>query len=742
MFLDQDYAAKELVILNDCCGQTFQSNFPNIRVINTATRFRTLGEKRNACIEAARGDFVAIWDDDDVYLPWRLSYSMQELRRWRTDFYRPAEFLAYWGESDLHDNQTVPEWMNHPTVLLRRSLWERVGGYPAMDVGEDAEFFARVHEYLGKEFIKYDLARQDRFMILRGASQYQHMSIDGGREPLNTAEGEYHIVPRPIADPLLRRLTDRLIKARGTAWPEQRSHHREGLSPVLSVCISLKNRSRIRYGDSELELFPNCFSSLKAAAETVGPLELVVADFDSDDWPLSDWLEGKSTDTLRIRTLRVNGPFSKGRGLNIAAQHATSDNLFLCDADMLVSARAIARGKEVLRQGEAFFPICRCANEDGRLGIWQDLGYGLVFVTRGTLNAAGGVPEFESWGGEDDLLHDRLKRHIGEVRERLIGLIHQWHPDSCRHSHYQRVPNADYWEAYSHPPGGLQPLRRFVGQHPHWVGSAKEIYLYENGRMERPGVDAGSFEFEDGVRLTLHWDNWPTERLVWEAATGQYRDVTKPFTLRAVDRDDGGSVESDKHHDHPAVAQPQSFADNLRLLNDVFQETPLHGHYWLAFGVLLGYRREGALLPHDPDVDFGILERNEQCFLDSVDSILAAGFQRSYRWTNSVGRVTEYCFMKDGAKFEFFVHFQDISAGKLRWYIFEPARRLEHQGEHAEHGFQEIQFLDRSWHAPDDIDRYLSEMYGDWQTPNPRFSNSDRPCIVRQVPWTGTHVWQ
>ena len=535
MFLDQDYPTKELVVLNDCAGQLFRCELPQVRVVNVSQRFATLGEKRNECIRQARGEYLAIWDDDDVYLPWRLSYSLEQLLRWGTDFYRPADFLAYWGEDFLHDNQVVPGWLSHPTALLRKGLWDRVGGYPARDVGEDAEFFARIHNHLDKEFIKYPIHSSDRFMILRGKSQYRHMSIGGGLDPLDTVAGDYHVLPRPIADVRLRSMFTRLIDAHAERQRpvdvNERTRHYEAPPPVLSVCISLKERSRVQHGEKELEPFPNCVRSLRAAAETAGPLELVVADFHSKDWPMGDWLARQSTDKFQIQCIPETGSFSRGRGLNTAARHATSDNLFLCDADILVSEAAIERGMAILKQGKASFPVCRYTHEDGRLAFWQDLGFGLTFVNRHILTAAGGVPEFNSWGGEDDLLRDRLRGFVGEVRRRDEGLVHQWHPDANRYANYRRNAKVDYDELRTQRTTRPRVSHRFSGQHPHWAGAIREIYLYENGRMERPGIDAGAYELEPGTRLVLRWDNWPPEVLEWDAESRQFRDPTKPFTL-------------------------------------------------------------------------------------------------------------------------------------------------------------------------------------------------------------------
>ena len=213
MFLAQDYPHKELIILNDCVGQQFAGEFPDVRIINYDCRFRSLGEKRNACIRLAKGSVIAIWDDDDVYLPWRLLHSWSEMDRLGTPFYRPAEFWAYWGDENLHDNQSVPGWLSHAWVMFRKELWEKVGGYPAADVGEDAQFFERIHRELGETFIKYELAREDRFGILRGTSQYQHMSIGGGTHPLDTSPMNYPIRPAEIGDPILRAVHDRLVAA-------------------------------------------------------------------------------------------------------------------------------------------------------------------------------------------------------------------------------------------------------------------------------------------------------------------------------------------------------------------------------------------------------------------------------------------------------------------------------------------------------------------------------------------------
>jgi glycosyltransferase involved in cell wall biosynthesis len=214
MFVQQDYPAKELVILNDCPGQVFHSDRADVRVFNYNTRFPTLGEKRNVSIDLAEGELIAIWDDDDAYLPWRLSFSYAELSRLQTPFYRPDRFLVYYGQADLRGAVCAPDGISHSTVLFRKDLWKDTGGYPALNLSEDMIFFERIHARLGETFLAYTIHPIDRYYILRAKSHYRHACIAGGHFPLDIAPGDFPIQPRPIDDPVLRRAFQKHSEAR------------------------------------------------------------------------------------------------------------------------------------------------------------------------------------------------------------------------------------------------------------------------------------------------------------------------------------------------------------------------------------------------------------------------------------------------------------------------------------------------------------------------------------------------
>ena len=158
------------------------------------------------------------------------------------------------------------------------------------------------------------------------------------------------------------------------------------MAPILSVCVSLKNRSRISTAFGERCLFPKSLETLARAAESFAPtasVEIIVADFESTDWPLEEWLP-RHTGNLLTKIVRVSTPFSRGLGLNVAARHASSDRLFLCDAEILIGSEALRRAVDVIDSGQAWLPIFLCLDPQGNEDYWLDEGYGLVGVTKAT----------------------------------------------------------------------------------------------------------------------------------------------------------------------------------------------------------------------------------------------------------------------------------------------------------------------------------------------------------------------
>lgn len=139
---------------------------------------------------------------------------------------------------------------------------------------------------------------------------------------------------------------------------------------------------------------------------------------------------------------------------------------------------------------------------------------------------------------------------------------------------------------------------------------------------------------------------------------------------------------------------------------------------FLMSGTLLGYARHGGLLPHDKDVDLGLIGWEHQFTV--AEALLEAGFfrldlaqlsgQRCFLMSAHDlrnGMAVDFFFFHD--KTDHFLHGIDFDMGFTQNFRF------------SKFDLQEVEFLDELFYAPSDIDRNLSENYGDWRTPVPSY---------------------
>lgn len=173
----------ELVILNDCAGQTIELPSDDwligvanldpawvrraVVIHNTADRAPSLGEKRNRLTWLARGDILLPWDDDDISLPCRVLLSVAALYDMPRDevqasgvgghslihhYVNPGGYW-FWNETpDGLGNVNGAHGLQRPGSIgygytasaCTREAWQAVGGNPDTSHGEDAEMDRRL----------------------------------------------------------------------------------------------------------------------------------------------------------------------------------------------------------------------------------------------------------------------------------------------------------------------------------------------------------------------------------------------------------------------------------------------------------------------------------------------------------------------------------------------------------------------------------------------------------------------
>lgn len=190
-----------------------------------------------------------------------------------------------------------------------------------------------------------------------------------------------------------------------------------------------------------------------------------------------------------------------------------------------------------------------------------------------------------------------------------------------------------------------------------------------------------------------------------------------------------------------AERRPRSWLQrrDLQRLNDALARTPLADRYWLFGGVLLGWAREGRLLAHDfRDADFAYDAIDDDRFAAAVPELQRAGFERLFRFRSNDGEITEHTFRRSGAKFDFFRLNRRDSHYRYHVFASEPHREerfIELIGEIPAQPLEPVEFLGRTWLKPTDHEAELEAIYGDWRTPNPKWSFLNDHAIVERQTW-------
>jgi glycosyltransferase involved in cell wall biosynthesis len=143
-FLRQDYPNRELIVVDDG-GEAVADLVPadaRIRYLRL-DRPRSLGAKRNLACDAASGDLIAHWDDDDWMAPWRLSYQAQQLLAADAQVCGVDQLLCLAERGDAAWQYVYPRgrppWVAGGTLCYARSFWQ-THPFPELSVGEDNHF--------------------------------------------------------------------------------------------------------------------------------------------------------------------------------------------------------------------------------------------------------------------------------------------------------------------------------------------------------------------------------------------------------------------------------------------------------------------------------------------------------------------------------------------------------------------------------------------------------------------------
>jgi hypothetical protein len=196
-FLQQDYQGqKELVILNDKPNQLLEFDHPEIRIVNLSEQFFEPSQKRNAAIALCSHDLIFVWDDDGIYLPHCISFSIDKFGK-RKGFFKPTKVFV-WSDGALR----VPRQnIFHSGICLTRKSFDKIRGYT---FNEKLHFYK---EEIEAQFERkypslvqfYDIAIEDIFYIYRWGGVKTFQNNDAAK-PDEIKQGHIKLNPHWKAD--------------------------------------------------------------------------------------------------------------------------------------------------------------------------------------------------------------------------------------------------------------------------------------------------------------------------------------------------------------------------------------------------------------------------------------------------------------------------------------------------------------------------------------------------------------
>lgn len=177
-FLQQDYPHKELVVVNDHPEPiAMEREYPGVRLLNLPERLPNLGQKRNLSVQEAWGEILLIWDDDDLYLPWRISETVRHLEASPSIWaYKPTKAWA----STNNQGYALARNLFHSQAGFRREAFTALGGYAQMNSGQDLEFERRIPK---ARWLRHDAPLSDLFYVYRWGNGVSHISGLGRDQP-------------------------------------------------------------------------------------------------------------------------------------------------------------------------------------------------------------------------------------------------------------------------------------------------------------------------------------------------------------------------------------------------------------------------------------------------------------------------------------------------------------------------------------------------------------------------------
>lgn len=167
--INQTYSVDEIIIVDDCGND---NTYAVVNGINdNRIKYIRLEENggpavaRNEGVKQATSDWIAFHDSDDEWLPGKIEAQVNYLRSHKDVEFVYCSYKTTWGNNivptgfgfDHYEGDMIEILVNHntvgaPTILMKKSLFDKIGGFETtIRCMEDWDFAIKIakNNYLG-----------------------------------------------------------------------------------------------------------------------------------------------------------------------------------------------------------------------------------------------------------------------------------------------------------------------------------------------------------------------------------------------------------------------------------------------------------------------------------------------------------------------------------------------------------------------------------------------------------------
>ena len=178
--------------------------------------------------------------------------------------------------------------------------------------------------------------------------------------------------------------------------------------------------------------------------------------------------------------------------------------------------------------------------------------------------------------------------------------------------------------------------------------------------------------------------------------------------------------------------------NGYKVLDEVYEISIKHNLKCFAvFGSLLGYIREGGFIPHDCDLDFGVLPETTPSKLVRV-FVEQYGFKFLHAFSYH-GKVTELTLQRHGVPMDFIFYKVDGTKSWCTVYHWDPNAGYTDPRQNSVKYVNQARVTDLKTltvhgarvFVPENYEDFLSSEFGEgWRIPDPTFKPSQQPGNV------------